>query len=308
MTGRSVPGPAQKRLLQYVQDTAKQAADMLSDLRFQLEFVDLPPQSWFVAFQQLQDLGRDLYGMGEEAGVPTSWIAHARDKGERGISWRENYQGWPTPEPGDRDAVVDLLAQRARALRELVVAAVSRDSATGGRLSNDAERHQISAERDRLAGLVALADLDAAERERVWPAQQGWASATAAQLHSGDVQALTVRWREFHSDPARAEAIWQAELFRVLESLGAQAILAPPSSAELLDAARTAVRSLGYPTKHLNHATSAGESVPAGSGIDDAVTTALPADGGGAATGSLERSAPAEAPGQSASYAVGLEL
>lgn len=275
----SAPTSTQKQLLRHVQNSAKRCTDMLAEQRTQLESVDIAPQSWYATFQLLQDHGRILRALGREAGVPARWIDHAQAKGERGIGWCDDHQRWPEAEPVDRARVVSRLSERVHTLQMLlVVYAVCRHhDASGGLGADHRVRHWISLEWEVIGGLAALAGLDIAERDRVWPADTAWAYEITTDMHRWDTPTLSTWLREFQCRPENSTGLQQVELMQLLDipRFSDRAALPPP--AKLIVAADIAVRSAGYPAERLNETSTATNQLAGpGAGIGEATTVALP--------------------------------
>ncbi|RDI43575.1 hypothetical protein [Nocardia mexicana] len=247
---RSEPTAAQLAVLRQIHATATQAARMLDDSRHWWDTAgDLPPQSWFTAFTTIGEQGRDLEALAHAAGIPAPWIAHVRRTGERGIGWHPP-RHWPDSATIDRAALIGALTSSAWQLRELAVAyAVYRDHPGHDPAVAARAREALTVTRERVSGLITVAGLTVAERERVWPTgDTTWAYTTADRLDTGDLDARAARCRAASViDPGERRQL------RLLDELdlpgnGPDPL---PHPAQLVATALTALRSLRKPAEHL---------------------------------------------------------
>ncbi|SUE28935.1 Uncharacterised protein [Nocardia farcinica] len=193
------PTPPQAKVLAAIQQhSVAIAACMTEAAQLQKRHGQRPPSSWYDTFHHHATRREASADAANAAGIPSEWIAHVRERGERGVRWNPDLY-LRAPGPVDWDRVLGGLDADVRRLREWTAlsAAHQRFGARtdSGGLGEDLDRN-VRILYARTVGVSNLLGLTEEQGQQLWGGAQDWVAAAVEPLTDATSERLAQRSRQ----------------------------------------------------------------------------------------------------------------
>ncbi|WP_157124328.1 hypothetical protein [Nocardia pseudovaccinii] len=203
------PTRVQARVLKALQNQTKALNALVANAtRRQQQSGQNPPQSWFEDYHGRAIVREELLNAAHAGGVPSAWIDHVRERGERGIGWRPELY-LRAPDALDWDPILAALTADVHRLCEwsaLEVAYQQISPAPDTDIGADFDRNLRNL-CERTTGIANLLGLTAEQGQQLWGTTHDWAQTGSATLDGVPVEELVQRWHAVAHTDTRAYAL-----------------------------------------------------------------------------------------------------